>query len=897
MDTLDGSYLKTGSPRRQTRSTTTTMPPPSQPRLVQVSSSSSSPPNNASNMSLFSPTTTNDTLNSSTSSKLCSTRIVTSNAADLDPYDPSIMSYQRVRKVVSSSFSAVDAELRAKEEHLAHLRSIDVSKYASPNETKPKTDYTYANTSSYRTNTLTSSGDHGDEVMPNLCRRSRRSPAYGDSSSFSLSSTSNYISTSLYSFSPSKLLRNAGSTGTQTVAASLGLLNSSLNSVRSYFSSVSVFGNRSHAELTGQQLINVKNLNRRLAFELSEQKAKMIDDDMASKPPPLPNRQPPPRETRASSALKKFAFLGNLYGLDRDSPPPSVVPSSQQAPKSSKLPGGVNVGARTSAAADANLPNLDDRRSSPAREGAAIRSSNVTVTTITEELRQPPPPSPPHEQRRPKRDGCLSGLCWWLPLLLLLLLAVPIGYKLLQNNDDQIKSSQYYQTVARAYHEYVEPAWRSVRSYGDSAVAWVGNLNASIWSWLACWFRCPTPSSPDPSTLVVPGKLTEEELNRIKEGILDELKKKFPLQKDADLEDRVLQELNLKFNKTLDVLKQQTSQFETSKQTTMDEINQMKGVLSELQRRHLELLKELGEQKSQGTVQAEQLKKASEAARIAQETAEKAQQIVQAQADIISNQQQAAAAVDHSSHQQQQHFGLDKNVTFREIEEYINRTFYLYNADKTGKTDFASESVGGSVLFTRCTETYMEGARWFTVFDVPITRITVSPRVVIQGTIQPGNCWAFKGSKADLFIRLAARIRPTSFSIEHIPKELSITGNIDSAPQNFTIYGYTNKEEISDDKRLLLGSYRYDNNSKSPLQFFDALHHYDVPIGVIELKIESNAGNKDYTCLYKFRVHGELFKLANGGGAKTIENAQNDDPAIAKENAASSSSSTANVHN
>ena len=31
------------------------------------------------------------------------------------------------------------------------------------------------------------------------------------------------------------------------------------------------------------------------------------------------------------------------------------------------------------------------------------------------------------------------------------------------------------------------------------------------------------------------------------------------------------------------------------------------------------------------------------------------------------------------------------------------------------------------------------------------------------------------------------------------------------------------------------------------------------PISVVELKIESNAGNKDYTCLYKFRVHGKLF--------------------------------------
>lgn len=76
--------------------------------------------------------------------------------------------------------------------------------------------------------------------------------------------------------------------------------------------------------------------------------------------------------------------------------------------------------------------------------------------------------------------------------------------------------------------------------------------------------------------------------------------------------------------------------------------------------------------------------------------------------------------------------------------------------------------------------------------------------------------------------------------------------------------GYENKEDISDDNRILLGNYRYDNESHNSLQFFDAQYHYpDKPIAVIELKIESNAGNKEYTCLYKFRVHGRLFKNVN----------------------------------
>ena len=59
---------------------------------------------------------------------------------------------------------------------------------------------------------------------------------------------------------------------------------------------------------------------------------------------------------------------------------------------------------------------------------------------------------------------------------------------------------------------------------------------------------------------------------------------------------------------------------------------------------------------------------------------------------------------------------------------------------------------------------------------------------ISQGPIQPGSFWSFRGSRADLFIKLAAEIAPDSFSIEHIPKELSITGSLDSAPQNFTVY-------------------------------------------------------------------------------------------------------------
>lgn len=57
-----------------------------------------------------------------------------------------------------------------------------------------------------------------------------------------------------------------------------------------------------------------------------------------------------------------------------------------------------------------------------------------------------------------------------------------------------------------------------------------------------------------------------------------------------------------------------------------------------------------------------------------------------------------------------------------------------------------------------------------------------------QPDVYPGNCWAFKGSQGYLVIRLSLRILPTSFCVEHIPKALSPTGNITSAPRNFTVF-------------------------------------------------------------------------------------------------------------
>ncbi|CAH1274367.1 SUN1 [Branchiostoma lanceolatum] len=190
------------------------------------------------------------------------------------------------------------------------------------------------------------------------------------------------------------------------------------------------------------------------------------------------------------------------------------------------------------------------------------------------------------------------------------------------------------------------------------------------------------------------------------------------------------------------------------------------------------------------------------------------------------------------------------------IRAIVNKHIGIYDADKTGMVDHALESAGGSVLSLRCTETYESKSAQLSILGIPLWYKTNSPRTVIQPDVHPGNCWAFRGSEGYMVIQLSGVVRPTSFSLEHIPKSLSPTGQIDSAPKDFTVYGLEDETQAEGD---LLGNYTYDDNAGA-LQYFPVQVTDVKPYPIVELRILSNHGNPDYTCIYRFRVHGILQK-------------------------------------
>lgn len=101
----------------------------------------------------------------------------------------------------------------------------------------------------------------------------------------------------------------------------------------------------------------------------------------------------------------------------------------------------------------------------------------------------------------------------------------------------------------------------------------------------------------------------------------------------------------------------------------------------------------------------------------------------------------------------------------KRTEHLIKKEISLYDADKTNLTDYALESSGGTIVSTRCTDSYLEKNIQYSVDGlIPVFFTSNSPRVVIQPNVIPGECWSFAGSEGVLVVQLSRTIIPTSFT-------------------------------------------------------------------------------------------------------------------------------------
>ncbi|XP_027877824.1 sperm-associated antigen 4 protein-like [Xiphophorus couchianus] len=166
----------------------------------------------------------------------------------------------------------------------------------------------------------------------------------------------------------------------------------------------------------------------------------------------------------------------------------------------------------------------------------------------------------------------------------------------------------------------------------------------------------------------------------------------------------------------------------------------------------------------------------------------------------------------------------DKGRQIQEVKDVLivlqNKMDYLLpSADLL--PNFALKSQGAKVLQWRPLAAHpgqLQRCGWF---GFALEEPFIHPDIVIQGRthLNPGECWAFEGSQGHLAIALSHRVLISHVTLGHLPKMLSPTGNIWSAPKEFSVYGMREPEQ----EWTHLGTFIYEQDG-------DSLQTFELPL-------------------------------------------------------------------
>ncbi|KAL7471658.1 hypothetical protein ACHAXS_011956 [Conticribra weissflogii] len=225
-----------------------------------------------------------------------------------------------------------------------------------------------------------------------------------------------------------------------------------------------------------------------------------------------------------------------------------------------------------------------------------------------------------------------------------------------------------------------------------------------------------------------------------------------------------------------------------------------------------------------------------------------------------------------------------KEYTAVNILSDIDRLLEIETADRTGKFDLASIAYGARVLRRGPRATSLSLYETLPLFN----RILAYSKLRFYGhppeaalvpsiSMHPrGQCWSFqnewthplssnrrgitrdgiRGEYATLTVALVKPVFVSEVVVEHLPASLSKV-DAKSAVKRFRVVGFEDVGAFGEPWEL--GTFEYNIHAPFSLQMFQIPSSIDglsVPkLKAISLAVDSNWG-ADYTCLYRFRVHG-----------------------------------------
>lgn len=241
------------------------------------------------------------------------------------------------------------------------------------------------------------------------------------------------------------------------------------------------------------------------------------------------------------------------------------------------------------------------------------------------------------------------------------------------------------------------------------------------------------------------------------------------------------------------------------------------------------------------------------------------------------------------------------------IDHMVESAVSRRGRDGIAKPDFALNSGGASVIPALTSETLeikVEGLKallgLFTGYGGVIGR---PPITALHHENHNGHCWPFEGSQGHLGVQLAHPAYVEEISIDHVARE--VAWDLRSAPREMEVWGLiegkANFEKVrewkvakaaerlqkadeagistdSADVTVLdeegeeypdflprdmmfvrIASFEYDVQRDEEIQTFpvdEEVKALGIDFGVVVLSVKSNWG-KEFTCLYRMRVHGQ----------------------------------------
>ena len=240
------------------------------------------------------------------------------------------------------------------------------------------------------------------------------------------------------------------------------------------------------------------------------------------------------------------------------------------------------------------------------------------------------------------------------------------------------------------------------------------------------------------------------------------------------------------------------------------------------------------------------------------------------------------------------------------IGHLVDSAVSQYGKDTIARPDFALHSSGAKTIPSLTSPTFE--IRPSNIRSQLVGLVTGNgyaigrpPVTALHHELHNGHCWPFAGTEGQLAVALAAPVYISDVTIDHVAKEVAF--DMRSAPRDMEVWGMVEgKDNIAKVKTwqaekaarkaearklakeqgvpfvedgddvpypktlprspqyIRIANFTYDIHSPRHIQSFPvdkAIRDLGVDFGIVVLRIMSNWGRDEYTCLYRLRVHGQ----------------------------------------